>query len=252
MRYFLQLSYRGTAYAGWQSQPNAVTVQSILEDRLQRMMQHSIELVGCGRTDAGVHASDFYAHFDYPHSFDAEDIRYRLNNFLPNDIAVHHFHPVSADAHARFDATQRSYTYYLHFEKNPFHYEQSFYYQKAKKLNIDDLNRFGQMLLSYESFFPFCKLHSDVKTHRCQLTKCYWTANPTGLVFHISADRFLRGMVRLIVGASLLYAEGKFPLSTFEDALLHQARLPQSWSVPAQGLFLSQIQYPYLPSLRND
>ncbi|GAA5220811.1 tRNA pseudouridine(38-40) synthase TruA [Membranihabitans marinus] len=247
MRYFIHLTYKGSHYSGWQSQPNAQGVQGVIEDRLSRILRSNIAIVGCGRTDTGVHASDYYAHFDTDAVVN-DELVFRLNNFLPQDIAVYDIIPVEDHHHARFNALRRSYIYNLHFQKNPFLQDRSFYYYKAKHFDVHRLNEMSELLLSYGDFYPFCKLHSDVNNYRCQLSRCHWKAIEGGYEMHISADRFLRGMVRLIVGASLLYAEGKIQLSGVKTAMDEQSRLEKNWSVPPQGLFLSKIEYPFIES----
>ncbi|WP_236977014.1 tRNA pseudouridine synthase A [Membranihabitans maritimus] len=243
MRYFIHLSYDGTNYAGWQSQPNAIGVQSVIEDRLNTILNRQIKLTGCGRTDAGVHASDFYAHFDCEKIL-PENLVFRLNNFLPSDISIYSFTSVKDDAHVRFDAIQRSYIYHIHFIKDPFKKLYSFYYQKARHIGVEVLNEFTQRLLDYSDFKPFSKLHTDVKTFRCNLNTCHWTSTKNGMELHVTSDRFLRGMIRLITGASLYYAEGKITIDELDQAMQSQQRLQKNWSVPACGLFLSEIVYP--------
>ncbi len=245
MKYFLQLMYDGQSYAGWQKQPNATGVQDVIEDRISRILQTKIELVGCGRTDAGVHALDYYAHTEVAENLD-DVFLFRLNNFLPSDIAISRICPVHKEAHARFDAIERSYIYHIHHKKNPFREKYSFYFQRASEFKIDSLNEFSQKLTSYEDFSPFAKLHSDVHHHRCHLTKCEWEATEVGLELHISSDRFLRGMVRLIAGACLRYAEGRTTMSDLESAMNTGTQINGSWAVPAQGLFLSGVKYPYI------
>ena len=237
--------YDGLSYAGWQKQPNVTGVQDIVEDRMSRILQAEIDIVGCGRTDAGVHALDYYAHTEVAENLD-DAFLFRLNNFLPADIAVSRIWPVHEEAHARFDAIERSYVYHIHYKKNPFREKYSFYFQRASEFNIKTLNEFSQKLTSYEDFRPFAKLHSDVHHHRCQLTRCEWIATEMGLELHVTSDRFLRGMVRLIVGACLRYAEGKITMSDLESAMNSGKQINGSWSVPAHGLFLSKVKYPYL------
>lgn len=244
MRYFIRLMYDGTAYAGWQKQPNALSVQEVIEDRMSNMLQSPIEIVGCGRTDAGVHALDYYAHTEVPEVL-GERFLFRLNNFLPADIAIKEIHRVHDDAHARFDAIQRSYVYRIHTIKNPFLDGHSFYFQRAAQFTVGQLNEFSQRLIRLKEFSPFAKLHSDVKNHRCKLTQCEWISTSDGFELHISSDRFLRGMVRLITGACLRYAEGKLTLEDLDEAVAAGEHIKGAWSVPAHGLYLAEIQYPY-------
>lgn len=245
MRYFLRLMYDGGAYAGWQNQPNALSVQEVLEDRMSQMLQVPVDIVGCGRTDAGVHARDFYAHTELPEKPD-DGFLFRLNNFLPADIAVKEIILMHEDAHARFDAIQRSYVYHVHTRKDPFREGYSFYYQRASGFTVNQLNEFSQMIPTFTSFNPFAKYHSDVRNYRCRVSVCEWKANANGLELHISSDRFLRGMVRLITGACLRYAEGKITLEDLFQAMKTGEHIKGIWSVPAHGLYLSEIRYPYL------
>lgn len=236
--------YDGETYAGWQKQPNALGVQEVIEDRLGRMLRNPVEVVGCGRTDAGVHASEYYAHMEVSVHLD-DDFLYKLNRFLPADIAVSQILPVHDEAHARFDAISRSYIYHIHFHKNPFRDRYSFYYHRASGFSLKSLNEFSQKLTHYQNFKSFAKLHSDVHHHRCRLSQCEWKATDQGLELHISSDRFLRGMVRLITGACLRFAEGRVSMDDLEQSMETGQQLESSWSVPAHGLFLSQIVYPY-------
>lgn len=236
--------YDGHAYAGWQKQPNATGVQEIIEDRMSRILQTEINIVGCGRTDTGVHALDYFVHTEVAGDLD-EAFLYRLNNFLPSDIAVSHIWPVHDSAHARFDALERSYIYHIHFKKNPFLEKYSFYYRRAAKYSLDTLNEFSHKMTTYQDFSTFAKLHSDASTHRCQLTRCEWETTDQGLQLHVTSDRFLRGMVRLITGACLRYAEGKISMNDIEAAMKSDQQLNDSWSVPAHGLFLNGVKYPY-------
>ena len=236
--------YDGTDYAGWQKQPNALSVQEVIEDRMSQMLQTPIDIVGCGRTDAGVHALDYYAHTEVPGVL-GERFLFRLNNFLPSDIAIKEIHRVHEDAHARFDAIQRSYTYRIHTSKNPFREGYSFYYQRAARFSVDQLNEFSQKLTKLTDFSPFAKFHSDVHNHRCKLAICEWKSTSEGLRLDVTSDRFLRGMVRLITGACLRYAEGKITLDDLDIAIESGEHIKGTWSVPAHGLYLSEIRYPY-------
>lgn len=244
MRYFVELSYKGTQYCGWQRQPNAPTVQETIEDALSTILNTPTSIMGCGRTDTGVHARKFYMHFDYvgdlPKSF-----QNRLNKFLPTDIAIHRIIEVDAEAHTRFDAFYRAYEYHILFDKNPFHKETAYYYPAGKKLDIEKLNEAAALLLNYEEFFTFCKSESSANTMFCEMKVAKWeVVGDKGLVFHIAANRFLRGMVRLIVGMCLNVALGKISIKEVESALKNQTRLDKSYSVPAEGLYLTEIRYP--------
>ncbi len=243
MRYFIELAYRGTNYCGYQIQPNGVSIQGTIEEAISTILNRKTSVVGCGRTDAGVHASQYYLHFEYEGEFPKAFLK-RLNNFLPKDIALRRLFPVTDDMHARFDAKKRSYEYYVDFYKDPFRYETAYYFYAGPNLLLEKLNEAASLLLEYQEFKPFCKSNSDAKTMICHLTTSKWEIQENGLVYHISANRFLRGMVRLIVGACLLVGEGKLSIEDLKTALERQEPLKKSWSVPPQGLFLSEVIYP--------
>jgi tRNA pseudouridine38-40 synthase len=244
-RYFLTLSYRGTRYSGWQIQPNAVSVQATIETALSTILRQKIELTGCGRTDAGVHAKYYVAHFDADGDLPPSFLN-GLNSLLPEDIAVSDIRPVPLAAHARFDAFERSYEYHITFFKDPFKTETAWFYPQYKKLDLAAMQETAHLLPHYSAFFPFCKTDSGVDAYTCLLKKADWEQLPNqqGLLFHISANRFLRGMVRLIVGACIQTGTGQLQRSQVREALDKQAPLPKSLSVPAQGLFLSDVKYP--------
>ncbi len=247
MRYFVHISYQGTNYHGWQNQPNAVTVQSTIENVFAQICRTPCPIVGCGRTDAFVHAKEYYFHFDWPDEL-PEKMMFRANCMLPADIAIHRIIPVAADAHARFDAVYRSYEYHLHFTKIPFKQNLSYQCNYGKKLELDRLQEAANLLLQYQSFYPFSKSKSDVKTMDCDLKKAKWRLNDDkdGLVFYIASNRFLRGMVRLTVGMCLNVAQGKLTLEEVKEALDKQERLGKSYSVPPEGLYLHEIWYKYI------
>ncbi|MEM6317651.1 MAG: tRNA pseudouridine(38-40) synthase TruA [Bacteroidota bacterium] len=247
MRYFLELAYKGTHYFGWQIQPKDITVQGVLEQTFSTILRTPIAITGCGRTDTGVHASQYFAHFDFTGDL-PQNFLYRINKFLPKDIAIRRIFPVAADAHARFDAYLRSYEYHIALEKNPFSLETAYYLPYAKKMEMAQLQAAASLLLEYDAFFPFCKTKSDAKTMLCDVQRVEWVFHEsTGkLVFHISANRFLRGMVRLIVGMCLNVGSGKLSLAEVRTALEEQKRLPKDASVVATGLFLTEIRYSFL------
>lgn len=245
MRYFLELQYDGTNYSGWQKQPHAKSIQENLEVRLSNILDQPIEITGCGRTDKGVHAHQYFAHMEVSKHLD-DSFLFRLNNYLPPDIAVKRVIPVSESAHARFDATQRTYRYKVHYNKNPFLEKYSFYYQKSKHFSLTTLNTFAESLPQFSDFKSFAKFHSDVHHHRCHLKSCTWESSSDGFILEITSDRFLRGMVRLIVGASLRFAEGKITLKDLDTAMESGEQIKAPWAVPAHGLSLIQVEYPYL------
>jgi tRNA pseudouridine38-40 synthase len=244
-RYFLHLAYCGTHFNGWQSQiniPGTRTVQGILETSLSVLTRQTISVTGCGRTDTGVHAADYYAHVDSDVDLTNSSFLHKLNSYLPQDIAVYRIFEVDSEVHARFSAVSRSYTYYMHARKMPFAPYSYFYPYGQPDLNL--LQKTADMLLAYQDFNSFCKTRSDVRTTNCRISHSSW--EKTGdftYEYHITADRFLRGMVRLIVGMCLQVARGKLDLDQAEAAVQNGIRTGQDWSVPPQGLFLSQVKY---------
>ncbi|NBC06134.1 MAG: tRNA pseudouridine(38-40) synthase TruA [Bacteroidetes bacterium] len=247
MRYFAELAYNGAAYHGWQSQPRQVSVQSTIEQALSTLLNRPTGVVGCGRTDAGVHALQYFLHFDcegeLPPAF-----RQRINKFLPKDIAIYRFIPVSDSAHARFDASHRAYEYRIDFRKNPFGVGTRYYYPYPTLPDRPLMQQAADLLMGYEAFYPFCKSNTDVKTMRCDLRQAKWEGQPEDghMRFHVAADRFLRGMIRLMVGACLNIGTGKLPLAALREAMDKQQRLTRSWSAPPDGLYLKDIRYPFI------
>ncbi len=242
MRYFIELAYEGTNYHGWQSQPNAVTVQDTIEKALSLLLRYPTKITGAGRTDAGVHARQMFAHFDYHNPIDINQLSYKLNSFLPYDIAINAIHKVNDDAHARFDATGRSYTYAIHSHKDPFLHHYSWFFKQ--NLDIDLMNKAAQSLLFFEDFKSFSKTHTDVKTFICHISEAYWEQKDHQLLFHISADRFLRNMVRAIVGTLVNVGLHKLTITDFTKVIESRDRSKAGFSVPAQGLYLTEVQYP--------
>ena len=245
-RYFAELSYLGTRYSGWQKQPKSISIQGVIEQKISKILRADIEVVGCGRTDAGVHAKQYFLHFDYEKEIPTGFVN-RLNKMLPKDIAFKKIVEIESTAHARFDATHRAYVYHVSFHKNPFSTNTAFHFPFAEKLDREKLQEAANLLLSYEEFFPFCKSNSDVKTMKCDLKRAEWVfdAEKEELIFHIAANRFLRGMVRLVVGMCLNVGLGKVSIEQVKAAMDNQTRLAKSYSVPPQGLFLTDIRYPY-------
>lgn len=243
MRYFLELSYRGTAYHGWQRQPNAVSVQEVVETAMSTLLGKKIEITAAGRTDTGVHAEQMFAHFDVQLSVaEAKEFTFRLNRFLPEDISVLNIHHVQDDAHARFDAISRSYAYRLIQQKNPFYTESAYCF--SSQLDWDVMNKAASLLLKHTNFKCFSRSKTDVKTYSCHVTEAYWEQQGHVWVFHISANRFLRNMVRAIVGTLLDVGSEKCTLEDFQSILNSEDRSQAGSSAPAHGLFLTQIQYP--------
>ena len=243
-RIVLLLSYHGKKYHGWQIQPNAVSVQSTIEKTIHTLTRETIEIIGCGRTDTGVHASQYFAHFDL-NSKEAIQSK-SLNALLPSDIAIQKIYldPLG-EFHSRFDAIQRKYIYKLNTNKNPFCVDTSLYYSYNSALDLKKMNELSHFLLQNSSFQSFCKSDSGLLQFTCFLSECQWTQiNEHEFEFHIAANRFLRGMVRLIVGACLNYSKDKFSLQQFQTAFLAGQSIPHAWSVPAHGLSLVRVIYP--------
>lgn len=247
MRYFAEIAYNGTRFCGWQRQPNAVSVQELIEKTLSTLLQKNIETVGCGRTDTGVHASKYYLHFDTDQPL-PENVLGRVNKLIGKDIAVRSIQTVPDHAHARFDATARSYQYLISTKKDPFSQETKYFMHTAEKLNQNLLQETASLYLDYQDFFPFCKTGSDNLSVNCQLFESRWEFKMEEdlMIYHVSANRFLRGMVRLLVGACLSAGSGLLTVDEIKIALDQQIRLKKSQSVPPQGLYLSEIIYPYL------
>ncbi len=246
MRYFAELSYQGTNYFGWQKQPGQVSVQETLEQAFSTILGVPVAFTGCGRTDTGVHARQYFAHFDCETAF-PDAFERRLNKFLPPDIAIHRIVEVHPEAHARFDAYQRSYEYHLSFHKMPFEQHTCYWYGHPARPDRDLMQAAANLLTDYQEFFPFCKSEAAAKTMHCELTRAEWVFDDETdrWVLHITANRFLRGMVRLIVGMCLNVGLGKTSIEEVRHALDTQTLLKKSQSAPPQGLFLTEVLYPY-------
>lgn len=241
MRYFLELAYNGKNYFGWQRQPKQISVQEVLENSLSTLVRKPMQIVGAGRTDTGVHAKKMFAHFDLDEAI-PPDLEKRLNSFLPKDIAIHQIHLVKKDAHARFDAVERTYHYEIAQNKNPFSFD--FSWQIWQSLNIKKMNHAATELLGVKDFSSFAKLHTDVKTHICDVRYAKWEKQDDDLIFTITADRFLRNMVRAIVGTLVEVGKEKIDLEQFKHIIAQKDRSFASGSAPAQGLYLADIVYP--------
>ena len=244
MRYFIEFAYKGTNYHGWQSQPNAVTVQETLDKALSVVLNCAIETLGAGRTDTGVHASQMYAHFDCQQQLESDTIVYKLNSFLSNDIAVFEIIPVHFDAHARFDAKKRTYEYHINSSKNPFSNETSYYHHN--ELDVDLMNQAAIMLIGKRDFQSFSKVNTEVNNFNCQIFEAHWHKEKEKLIFTISADRFLRNMVRAIVGTLVNIGLGKSTVAALNTIIESKDRSKAGFSVPALGLFLTKIEYDYI------
>ena len=246
-RHFFNIAYNGTRFSGWQVQDNAPSVQAAIEEALTKLYSSKISIIGCGRTDTGVHASDYFFHVDLEDRYNVKDLMYKLNLMLGAEILIKSIIGVEDDHHARFDATSRSYTYHLSLQKDPFRQDQTYLFDQGGNIDFELLNKAASLLLEFDEFFTFCKTHSDVTNYRCQLFESYWErVSEYDFEYHISANRFLRGMVRLIVGMCINVAIGKLDLEEVKSALSTQSRLDRAWSVPAKGLFLTKVEYPYI------
>jgi len=242
LRYFIQLSYNGSSYHGWQIQPNAVTVQETIQDALSKLLNTNISITGAGRTDTGVHAFQMFAHFDVDETFDTENLTFKLNSFLPKDIAIQSIFQVNADAHTRFHAIKRSYDYKISLKKNVFLFDYTHYVHQ--KLDVDKMNEAANILLEYTNFQCFSKSNTDVKTYNCKIEQAQWKQEGNLLIFTISADRFLRNMVRAIVGTLLNIGLSKIAVSDMHKILASKDRSEAGFSVPSKGLYLTEVLYP--------
>lgn len=243
MRYFIQLSYSGLNFSGWQRQENAVSVQEVIEMNLSKLLSETQAITGCGRTDAGVHAKEYYIHFDTEKTI-PENFIYRMNSILPDDIAIQHIFRVQPDFHARFDAVSRTYKYFIHFYKNPF-LEPTSYLINNLRPDVERMNHCIQQLLGTHDFVTFEKKGSDNKTSVCILEEAYWESTENGLVFTIKANRFLRNMVRRITAALLMVGLERMSEQELLHAVFNKEMLEVKMSVPAKGLFLWKIDYPF-------
>ena len=246
MRYFIQFSYFGKAYHGWQIQPNAITVQQVLEEGLTTLLRSKISVMGAGRTDTGVHAKEMYAHFDFTAIEDTVDLAQRLNNYLPDDIAVKSIFKVKPETHARFDALERTYEYCIVQEKNPFYIDTAYFLWSP--IDYDAMNIAAKILMEYEDFECFSKSNTDVKTYLCKIKKAEWEKKGDLLIFTITADRFLRNMVRAIVGTLLEVGLGKIKPEAIREIIKSKNRAMAGTSVPAKALYLTKVLYPEIKS----
>lgn len=245
-RFFLEIAYDGTAYHGWQVQDNAISVQQKLNEALYKILRCPIETIGAGRTDTGVHAKQLFVHLDIPIAIIPDESRFlhSLNALLPHDIAVYRIFPVDQDAHARFDAAERAYEYHVHFRKNPFLLYKSWQLRDVPDVAL--MNEAAQFLIGTQDFGCFSKSNTQVYTNICSVTHAYWQETDGGLVFHITANRFLRNMVRAIVGTLLDIGLKKKAPESILDIIGSKDRSKAGTSVPAHGLYLTKVVYPYI------
>lgn len=244
-RYFIHLAYNGTNYHGWQLQNDLPTVQLSLNKGLSLIMKEEINVVGCGRTDTGVHARNFYAHFDCKNKMEEispKQMTFKLNRFLGNDIAIYKIWEVKPKAHARFDVASRTYKYYVTNIKDPFNEE--FTYFQYGDLNVEEMNRAANCLFDFIDFTSFSKVHTQTKTNDCKIYKAVWEQKDNSLVFCIQADRFLRNMVRAVVGTLLEVGKGQLSVNDFINVIKAKDRSEAGYSVPAKALFLEDVIYP--------
>ncbi|MBF7092475.1 tRNA pseudouridine(38-40) synthase TruA [Flavobacterium sp. ALJ2] len=244
MRYFIQFAYNGTHYHGWQYQPNAASVQETLNKALSVLLNTPINLMGAGRTDTGVHAKEMYAHFDYDSPIEVPNLIHKLNSYLPKDIAIYAIILVKDEAHCRFDATKRTYEYHINIIKDPFLEELSWYFHQY--LDVSLMNEAAKILLNHTNFQCFSKVNTDVNTFDCSIFEAYWKTENNKLIFTISANRFLRNMVRAIVGTLVNIGLHKITLEDFENIIASKNRDKAGFSVPAHGLYLTKVEYNYI------
>ena len=245
-RYFIELAYNGQNFHGWQIQPNAITVQEVLQDAMKTLLRQKVDIMGCGRTDTGVHARQFFAHIEFDldaSKMNTDQLAYKLNHFLKNDISIFRIFRVNEAAHSRFEALSRTYEYRLRMDKSPF--DQEFTYRSTyPKLDFELMNQAAALLFNYSDFTSFSKTGTDVKTNNCKIMQAEWKNADGVWIFTIKADRFLRNMVRAIVGTLLELGSGKIDLESFEKIIKSKNRSNAGWSVPAHGLALVKLEYP--------
>ena len=242
MRYFIELAYNGKQYHGWQNQPNAISVQQVLEKALSTLLKDNIAIVGAGRTDTGVHAKQMFAHFDVYSELDSSKLIYKLNAFLPQDIAVYNLYQVNEEAHARFDALSRTYEYHISARKDVFNADRAYYVKTD--IDIEKMNEACKILFDYKNFKCFSRSNTDVKTYNCDILLANWQKTNNQLIFTIKADRFLRNMVRAVVGTMLQIGVGKLKVEDLHGIIKSQDRGEAGPSAPAHGLYLTKIEYP--------
>lgn len=244
MRYFIELAYNGKNYHGWQIQPHAISVQEKINKAISTILRKEVNIVGAGRTDAGVHASQMFAHFDVETLLN-DNFTYKLNAFLPDDIVIFNTQLMHNDAHTRFDALSRSYEYKIWLGRNPFLLDTTWQLHH-QQLNIELMNKAAAALYDYEDFECFSKVKTDVHTFNCKVTNAIWIKNGNELTFHISANRFLRNMVRAIVGTLIDVGLEKITIDDFKNIIESKNRSKAGVSVPAKGLFLTKVKYDYI------
>ncbi len=241
-RYFIELAYDGTNYHGWQRQPQAISVQQLVEEGLQKMLRSTIAITAAGRTDTGVHATQMFAHFNFLPDLNVSHLVYRLNRWLPQSISIYHIFPVAGTAHARFDAVSRSYEYHFQLRPNPFKNNYSYVLYSLPDFNL--MNEAAQVLLTYTDFQCFSRVKTDVKTYLCTITEARFEQRDHTVIFHIRANRFLRNMVRAIVGTLLDIGYSKKTIAQLHQIIASKNRDLAGASAPARGLYLTKVEYP--------
>jgi tRNA pseudouridine38-40 synthase len=242
IRYFVELAFNGKNYNGWQIQENAPSVQEVINRGLGLILNEPINVVGCGRTDTGVHAKQFFAHFDTENIINPASLTSKLNGFFPGDLVIHRIFPVKPDAHARFDAYNRTYCYYITRKKDPFLQDVAYHYHAD--LDIDLMNTGSSFLMNVTDFTSFSKVRTQVKNNNCRVMEAIWKSDHHMIVFSITADRFLRNMVRAIVGTMILLGRHKITMANLVQIIESKNRSNAGDSVPAHGLFLEHVNYP--------
>lgn len=242
MRFFIELSYNGSDYHGWQNQPNALSVQEVVEKALSTLLKTPIAIMGAGRTDTGVHAKQMFAHFDYENDLSPIDLIFKLNSFLPKDIVIHDIFKVNNEAHTRFNAISRTYLYRIALKKNAFTNNETFYVKQ--NLDVEKMREAAKILFQYKDFQCFSKSNTDVKTYHCNIMKAEWTLVNNELQFTIKADRFLRNMVRAVVGTLINIGLGKIDVDDLHTIIKSKDRSEAGFSVPAHALYLLAVEYP--------
>ena len=243
-RYFINIAYKGTNYHGWQIQTNANSIQAEVNKALSTLLQEDLKVVGAGRTDTGVHAKELFAHFEANISLDLKSLQYKLNSFLPDDISINNIFEVKEDMHARFSATYRTYEYHITTKKNSFLADAAFLF--PYELDIEAMNKVAKTIMEYTDFSCFSKSKTDTFTNDCSITEAFWRKENDQLVFTITANRFLRNMVRAIVGTLLDVGQGKLNETDVKNIIASKNRSEAGQSVPAHGLFLTNVGYPSL------
>ncbi len=244
-RYFIKLSYKGTKYCGWQVQPKDKTVQGEINNTLKKLNRNiDVLSMGCGRTDTGVHATHFYAHFDFSEISNLEQFKFKMNSMLPNDIVIHDVLEVDNNAHARYDAVSRTYKYFISTHKNAFNWDTVLY--NKQRLDLNKMNLACKVLLEYEDFECFSKVKTEVNNFKCSISIAKWEIIDKNLVFTISANRFLRNMVRSIVGTMMSIGQGKLEIDDLHDVIKSKNREYAGKSVSSNGLFLTDVVYPFI------